>query len=93
MHVRQGKLAELQRSLLTAIQPVYQAQVGAHQTIVVNVFNKDIKLAVMEGGGDYGSFMAAAEAHRTIAVEMFSAAFNKHLRILGALSFVSKQST
>ncbi|EFJ52341.1 hypothetical protein VOLCADRAFT_79128 [Volvox carteri f. nagariensis] len=82
-HVREAKLAELQQRLLAALQPVYQSQVAAQQAAVLAAFDKDLKLAVVEGGGRRGSFMAAAAACRTEAVQTFDTAFVQHLQIEG----------
>ncbi len=81
--VREGKQAELQQRLLAELQPVYQAQVAAQQAAILATFDKDLKLAVVEGGGQHGSFTAAAAACREQAMRSFATSFSRHLRIEG----------
>ncbi|KAG2501180.1 hypothetical protein HYH03_000995 [Edaphochlamys debaryana] len=85
-HVREAKYEELERRLLAALQPVYQAQVAAQQAAVLLSFDKDLKLATLPaeaGGSGTGDFVAAAAACRATAVKSFATAFAKHLRIDG----------
>ncbi|GLC63350.1 hypothetical protein PLESTF_000026900 [Pleodorina starrii] len=82
-HVREDKLGELQQRLLAALQPLFCSQVAAQQAAVLSVFDRELKLAVVEGGGRHGSFVAAAAASREAAVAAFEAAFARHLRIDG----------
>ncbi|GIL94426.1 hypothetical protein Vretimale_620 [Volvox reticuliferus] len=82
-HVRLAKLEELQQRLLAVLQPVHESQVTAQQAAILAAFDKDLKLAAMEGGGRHGTFVAAAAASRAEAMEAFDTAFSKHLRIDG----------
>ncbi|GIL45756.1 hypothetical protein Vafri_2910 [Volvox africanus] len=91
-HVRLAKLEELQQRLLAVLQPVYQSQVTAQQAAILAAFDKELKLAAMEGGGLHGSFVAAAAACRMEAIAAFDKAFSKHLRIDGTPWDVAAES-
>ncbi|KXZ47030.1 hypothetical protein GPECTOR_38g267 [Gonium pectorale] len=80
--VREAKQGVLLERLLAALQPVYAAQVAAQQAAVMATFEKELRLAVAEGGGE-GGFVAAAAARRAEALKAFAAAYSRHLRIEG----------